>query len=64
MSALADRFIGSVVAGVLDHVLHRHPVESPLGPIIKNGDFEGPVDGWLPTYTWLERHGVGGTVSK
>ena len=28
--------------------------------LIEHGEFAGPVDGWLPTHTWLAQHGLNG----
>lgn len=50
----------------LHHGLHgtTSPQETPPGPIVDNGEFAGPIDGWLPTHTWLARHGMGEEVES
>ncbi|WP_405137486.1 hypothetical protein [Nocardia sp. NBC_01388] len=39
------------------------PEEIAPGEIVDRGEFAGPIDGWLPTHTWLARH-TGGGVSE
>lgn len=58
---VADRFVSKVFAAFcIGSVPYGDSEEFSPATIVEHGEFAGPIDGWLPTHQWLERHGMGG----
>lgn len=57
-------FIPIFFAGLMSKLAHRGAEEMPSGAIVESGEFFGPIDGWLPTHTWAERHGMGSAAKE